>query len=165
MLKSPMRVKLSDTKKSACRLYAFVHVSDHPPFANPASHMSDTETSEPIPHFDSLERIVLDVEQGQPILLKLSVACSEPMSFQWFSGTLNMPRETPVEGQNHAELILLTDASTQSAHYRCKVTSPACPEGRLSRWFFVKMKKTPTASTPDPTPTHSRRVLRPKRYR
>lgn len=90
------------------------------------------------PHFDTVRPCLVDLEKGKQLVLQVTPMGAGPFTYQWFRWTQSDRIQELVPNAQTATLVTRADPKPYYVAYRCVVKNSHCPEGRASRWFFVR---------------------------
>ncbi len=90
------------------------------------------------PQFDSTTPMVLRGAVGEPIKMELVVSGEEPLYYQWETWDEAKGISVPIDGCNAPFLAIALEPEDSVLAFQCRVNNAACPEGVVSRTFFLK---------------------------
>ena len=90
------------------------------------------------PIFDSTTPIVLRTPVGEPVKMEVIVDGAAPLQFQWEAWDEARGVSIPLEGCNASSLEVALEPADAMLAFQCRVRNEICPEGVVSRTFFLK---------------------------
>ncbi|MEI6872189.1 MAG: hypothetical protein WCL08_07895 [Verrucomicrobiota bacterium] len=90
------------------------------------------------PQFDSTTPMVLRGTVGEPIKMELVVSGEGPLYYQWETWDEAKGISVPIDGCNEPFLAIALEPEDSMLAFQCRVNNAACPEGVVSRTFFLK---------------------------
>ena len=90
------------------------------------------------PTFDSTTPIVLRAPVGEPVKMEVVATGAAPLQFQWEAWDESKGDSIPLEGCNTPSLEVALEPADAMLAFQCRVRNEICPEGVVSRTFFLK---------------------------
>lgn len=120
------------------------------PFPNAATDGS--------PRFDTTAPCMLRALPEDPVTMEVIASGEPPLSYQWETFDGAKGSATPIEGCTSATLTVALEASDSMLAFQCRVSNPPCPQGVVSRTFFLKKapRPLPSGGSPPQQPTKLR---------
>ncbi len=92
------------------------------------------------PYFDTVKPCLVDTDRGKQLVLQVDPMGQGPFTYQWFRWTQSERVQEIVPNAQLATLVMRVDPKPHYVAYRCLVKNSHCPDGRASRWFFIRPK-------------------------
>jgi len=107
------------------------------PSAQESSPKAKTQL-EGTPRFDSTTPVVIRAVVNEPVKMEVNVQGLQPLQYQWESWDDAKGLAIPIEGCTESSLTLALEPSDAMLAFQCRVSNVACPEGVVSKTFFLK---------------------------
>jgi hypothetical protein len=98
------------------------------------------------PQFDTTAPYMRRALPDEPVTMEVVVNGEAPMRFQWETFDNAQGSATPIAGCTEPTLTVALESTDTMLAFQCRVSNSACPQGVVSRTFFIK--KAPRPSTP-----------------
>ena len=126
----------------------FAPVFRGPQAATPAPAPVRQTTPAGTPQFDTTAPFMRRSAPDEPVTMEVTVTGEAPLHYQWETFDDIKGTATPIEGCNAPSLTVALEASDTMLAFQCRVSNGPCPQGMVSRTFFLK-KAAPTAARPN----------------
>ena len=90
------------------------------------------------PQFDTTAPFMRRSAPDEPVTMEVVVTGEAPLHYQWETFDDIKGTATPIEGCNEPTLTVALEASDTMLAFQCRVTNGPCPQGAVSRTFFLK---------------------------
>lgn len=90
------------------------------------------------PSFDSTTPIVLRAPVGEPVKMEVIATGEAPLQFQWEAWDEAKGVSITLDGCNAPSLAVALEPADAMLAFQCRVSNKICPEGVVSRMFFLK---------------------------
>jgi hypothetical protein len=74
----------------------------------------------------------------EPVTMEVVATGEAPLHYQWETFDDIKGTATPIEGCNAPSLTVALEASDTMLAFQCRVSNGPCPQGTVSRTFFLK---------------------------
>ena len=95
------------------------------------------------PQFDTTAPFMRRSAPDEPVTMEVVVTGEAPLHYQWETFDDLKGTATPIEGCNESSLTVALEASDTMLAFQCRVTNGPCPQGTVSRTFFLKKAASP----------------------
>jgi IS5 family transposase len=130
------------------------------PLNAPGPELSPTVSRTPgagVPQFDTTAPFMRKALPDEPVTMEVVVTGDAPMRFQWETFDNAQGAATPIAGCNEPTLTVALEAGDAMLAFQCRVSNSACPQGVVSRTFFLKKAPIP----PPPVETRPIQPVKP----
>ncbi len=100
------------------------------------------------PQFDTTAPFMRRAAPDEPVKMEVVVTGEPPLRYQWETFDDIKGTATPIEGCNEPSLTVALEADDTMLAFQCRVSNGPCPQGTVSRTFFLK-KVSPSSSRPN----------------
>jgi hypothetical protein len=100
------------------------------------------------PQFDTTAPFMRRSAPDEPVTMEVAVTGEAPLHYQWETFDDLKGTATPIEGCNEPSLTVALEATDTMLAFQCRVSNGPCPQGMVSRTFFLK-KAAPAAARPN----------------
>lgn len=100
------------------------------------------------PQFDTTAPFMRRALPEEPVTMEVVATGTLPLRYQWETFDDAKGIATPIEGCNEPTLTVALEASDTMLAFQCRVSNSHCPQGVVSRTFFIK-------KAPKPDPSHN----------
>jgi hypothetical protein len=146
--------------------------SPNPPPIDPGVNSFSPEIASPLlktpaagmPQFDTTAPFMRKVVPDEPVTMEVVVTGDAPLRFQWETFDNAKGTATPIGGCNDPSLTVALEASDTMLAFQCRVSNSACPQGVVSRTFFLKKASRPNA-TAETTPKQPAKAVAAQKNR
>jgi len=115
-----------------------------PPAASPfpVRHTTPAGT----PQFDTTAPFMRRAAPDEPVKMEVVATGEAPLHYQWETFDDLKGTATPIEGCTETSITVALEASDTMLAFQCRVSNGPCPQGVVSRTFFLKKTAASTAS-------------------
>jgi hypothetical protein len=100
------------------------------------------------PQFDTTAPFMRRSAPDEPVTMEVVATGDAPLHYQWETFDDIKGTATPIEGCNEPKLTVALEASDTMLAFQCRVSNGPCPQGAVSRTFFLK-KAAPAPANPN----------------
>jgi hypothetical protein len=90
------------------------------------------------PQFDTTAPFMRRAAPDEPVKMEVVVTGASPLRYQWETFDDINGTATPIDGCNEPSLTVALEASDTMLAFQCRVSNGPCPQGIVSRTFFLK---------------------------
>lgn len=90
------------------------------------------------PQFDTTAPFMRRAAPEEPVTMEVVATGEAPLHYQWETFDDIKGTATPIEGCNDPALTVALEASDTMLAFQCRVSNGPCPQGTVSRTFFLK---------------------------
>ncbi len=90
------------------------------------------------PQFDTDAPFMRRAQAEEPVTMEVVATGEAPLRYQWETFDAVKGTATPIEGCNEPTLTVALEASDSMLAFQCRVSNGPCPQGVVSRTFFIK---------------------------
>ncbi len=98
------------------------------------------------PQFDTTAPFMRRVVPDEPVTMEVVVTGEAPLHYQWETFDDIKGTAAPIEGCTDTSITVALEASDTMLAFQCRVSNGPCPQGTVSRTFFLKKAAASTAS-------------------
>ncbi len=117
------------------------------------------------PQFDTTAPCMLRALPEEPVTMEVVATGEAPLKYQWETFDDAKGTATPIEGCNAPALTVALEASDTMLAFQCRVSNRPCPQGVVSRTFFLKKAARPSSFGQSPSPLPSKATGQPQTTR
>lgn len=114
-----------------------------PPGASPFPVRQTTPAG--TPQFDTTAPFMRRAAPDEPVKMEVIVTGEAPLHYQWETFDDIKGTATPIEGCTDTSITVALEASDTMLAFQCRVSNGPCPQGTVSRTFFLKKTAASTA--------------------